>query len=161
MTLGRLHSWSGKADLALQEFTQALKLNPRDPDALLGMAGAYERMGRTQDAEDTFKRAAALRPDYWDGYNILGLFYVRQHRYTDAIAQFQHVIELTPDNAMAYNNLATAYIEMGDPKALPHAVDALEKSVQLNPSCPAYANLGSLYISTKESALALCEQRAT
>ena len=152
VTLGRLHSWSGKADLALQEFTQALKLNPRDPDALLGMAGAYERMGRTQDAEDTFKRAAALRPDYWDGYNTLGLFYVRRHRYTDAIAQFQRVIELTPDNAMAYNNLATAYIEMGDPKALPHAVDALEKSVQLNPSYPAYANLGSLYISTKEYA---------
>ncbi|MFY9561463.1 MAG: protein kinase [Terriglobales bacterium] len=152
VTLGRMHSWQGKADLALQEFTQALKLNPRHPDALLGIAGAYERMGRIREAEDTFKRAAALRPDYWDGYNSLGLFYVRQKRLTEAIAEFQHVIELTPDNATAYNNLATAYMEMGNPKVLPQAAEALEKSAQLSPSYPAYANLGSLYISTKQYA---------
>jgi serine/threonine protein kinase/tetratricopeptide (TPR) repeat protein len=152
VTLGRMHSWLGKADLALQEFTQALKLNPRDPDALMGMAGAYERMGRIPEAEGTFKRAAALRPDYWDGYNSLGLFYIRQKRLNEAIAQFRHVIELTPDNATAYNNLATAYMEMGDPKVLPQAAEALEKSVQLSPSYPAYANLGSLYISTKQYA---------
>ena len=152
VTLGQMHASLGKDDLALQEFQNALQIDPRNPGALSGLARSYERMGRINDAEAAFKRAAALRPDYWDGYNSLGLFYVRHQRFPDAISEFRRVIALTPDNATAYNNLATAYIGMGDPKALSEAVQALEKSVQISPSYAGYANLGALYISLKDYA---------
>jgi eukaryotic-like serine/threonine-protein kinase len=145
VTLGKLHSQSGKNDLALQEFQHALQLDPHSAEALTGIASAYEQMGRIQDAEDGFKRAAALRPDYWEGYNVLGIFYDRQQRYPEAIAQLKKVVQLTPDNAQAYSNLAAVYLDTSDPKWIPDAQAALTKSVAITPSYPAYANLGSLY----------------
>ena len=152
VTLGRLHSAQGKNDLALDEFQKALQVNPRNADAITGVAGIYEHMGRLADAEANFKRGAALRPDYWDGYNSLGWFYYRQGRTADAVTQFRRVVELTPDNAAGYSNLAAALTDLGDPKSLSEAETALTKSIQLAPSYPAYANLGNLYFNEKRYA---------
>ena len=145
VTLARIHEATGKHDLGIQEFQHALTLNPRDADALGGMAGSYESAGRIAEAETTFKKAAALRPDFWDGYDELGNFYDRQGKYPEAIAQYRRAIELTPDNAQAYLNLGAAYIDTGDPKLFADAEQALKKSIELGPSYPAYANLGNLY----------------
>jgi tetratricopeptide (TPR) repeat protein len=145
VALGKMHSSLNKEDLALQEFQKALEINPRDADALGGIARCYEHMGRLKDAEDTFARAAALRPDYWDGYNGLGAFYSRQNRPAEAAAQYRRVIELTPDNSAAYSNLGTAYLAIGDAKSLELAATAFRKSLDLTPTYEAYANLGALY----------------
>jgi serine/threonine protein kinase/tetratricopeptide (TPR) repeat protein len=142
VSLGRLHSSLAKHDLALQEFQKALAINPRDSEAIKGMAGAYVRMGRIQDAEDSYKRAIALKPDYWDGYNSLGFFYYNQKRYADAIKQFERVIQLTPDNAAAHSNLGGQFQNVGDYQK---AEEEFKKSIALAPSYVAYANLGSLY----------------
>src|SRR5947208_139020 len=152
VTLGRLHDSTGKHDLAVQEFQHALQLNARDADALSGVAHAYENAGRVQDAEATFKKAAALRPDSWVSYNDLGLFYDRQNRYPESIAALQKAIELTPDNAQVYLNLGAVYTDTGDAKLVPSAEQALRKSIELTPSYPAYANLGQLYYLEKRYA---------
>ena len=55
-SLGRLHTELAHYDLALQEFQKALTINPRDPDVLIGMAGAYEHMSRVADAEELTRR---------------------------------------------------------------------------------------------------------
>jgi len=152
VTLGRIHDETGNHDLAVQEFQRTLELNPRDADALSGMAHAYENAGRIADAEAAYRKATALRPDYWDGYNSLGLFYDRQRRYDDAIAQIRHAIELTPDNSQAYFNLGAVYLDTADPKKIPDAENALRKSLTLSPSYPAFANLGYLYLQQKRYA---------
>ena len=142
VTLGRLHSGRGNDDLALQEFQEALKLNRFDSNAMMGMAAAYEKMGRIADAEKTYQTAANLRPEYWDGYNSLGVFYLRQRRYAEAVAQFTKVIELTPDNAAGYSNRGAAYSNM---KEFGKAEADLKESIALGPSYGAYVNLGFLY----------------
>ncbi len=146
VTLGRIHNDTGQHDLAVSEFDQALKLDPRNADALNGMAHAYENAGRINDAEAAFQKAAAMRPDYWDGYNTLGLFYDRQGKYQDAIAQLKQALALTPDNAQVYFNLGAVYLDTGDPKYRSDAEAALQKSIALGPTAPAYANLGYLYL---------------
>ncbi|GAC1634789.1 MAG: hypothetical protein NVS9B14_11220 [Candidatus Acidiferrum sp.] len=156
----RVHSAPEKNDLALSEFQKALDINPRDADAIIGLAGAYERMGRLQDAEGSYKRAVALKPDYWDGYNSLGFFYYRQGKVQEAVAQFQRVIELTPDNATAYSNLGGAYLDLNYTGSLAKAETALKKSMQLSPNYAAAANLGRLYLTQgryQESANATLE----
>ena len=145
VTLGRVHDALGKNDLALTEFQRALQLDPRNADALTGEAHSYEHAGRPADAEAAYNKAIALRPDYWDGYNSLGLFYDRQGRYEEGEAQFQHAIELTPDNAQAYSNLGSAYIDSGNSSKFVEAERVLKKSIAMNPSYGAYANLGYLY----------------
>ena len=57
VTLGRIHDDAGKHDLAVQEFQHALDLNPRDADALNGMAHAYENaVGSRMPKRRTSKR---------------------------------------------------------------------------------------------------------
>ncbi len=144
VTLGKLHGYSGKYDLALQEYQRALQLDPRNADAVIGLATSYDSAGRAADAEAAFRKAVALRPDSWDGYNQLGGFLDDHQRYEEAVAQYRHAIELTPDNAALYLNLGAAYSDMGD-KHYPEAEEALRKSITLEPSYGAYANLGYLY----------------
>jgi eukaryotic-like serine/threonine-protein kinase len=152
VSLGHLHSSLAKYDLALQEFQKALAINPRDPDAIMGVAGAYERMGRMQDAEERYKMAIALKPGHWDAYNSLANFYDRQGRYIDAVAQYQRVIELTPDNAAAYSNLGAEYQSIGDAESHKKAESSYKKSIQISSTYAAYANLGNLYMDEKRYA---------
>ena len=63
----------------------------------------------TKNAEAEYKRAIALQPNFWGGYNKLGAFYYGQGRYADAIPQFQKVVQLVPDNQRGYNNLGGMY----------------------------------------------------
>jgi serine/threonine-protein kinase len=149
VTLGHLHAKLGKNDLALQEFQKVLDINPRDADALMGMAGVYEHTGHIADAEANYQRAIALRPDYWDGYHALGEFYDRQKRVQDSLAQYRRVIELTPDNPEAYSDLAVEYMELKDSHSYAAAEASLQKSIQLAPNYQAYANLGWLYMEQK------------
>ncbi|WP_353069646.1 tetratricopeptide repeat protein [Tunturibacter empetritectus] len=149
VTLGRIHDVSGKRELALQEFQHALTLDPRNALAVRGQARAYERSGRIPDAEAAYKKAVALKPDDWESYNLIGHFYDRQGRYPEAIKALQRALEMTPDNAEVYLNLGATYIDSGDATAFPAAEQALKRSIELEPSYPAYANLASLYLSQK------------
>ncbi|MGA7079961.1 MAG: protein kinase [Terriglobales bacterium] len=151
VTLGRIHLSTGKYDLALQENQRALQLDPRNADAIIGLARAYDSAGRAADAEAAFKKAIALRPDFWDGYNSYGAFLDSHERYEEAVAQYRHAIQLTPDNAALYLNLGAAYSDMGE-KHYADAEQMLRKSIALEPTYPAYANLGYLYLQEQKYA---------
>jgi serine/threonine protein kinase/tetratricopeptide (TPR) repeat protein len=143
-TLGKIHRSTGKYDLALQESQRALQLDPRNPDAVISLARSYESAGRMADAEAAYRKAIALRPEAWDGYNQLAGFLADQQRRDEAVTQYRRAIELTPDNAALYLNLGAVYADMG----AKHNADAeqmLKKSIALEPSYAAYANLGYLY----------------
>jgi tetratricopeptide (TPR) repeat protein len=152
VTLGDIHRDTGKYDLALQEYQRALQLDPRSADAIVGLARSYDLAGRTVDAEAAFKKAIALRPDSWIGYNAFAAFLDSHQRYQEAIAQYGHAIELTPDNAALYLNLGGVYIDIGDSKALAEAEPLLRKSLALEPSYAAYTNLGYLYLQEQKYA---------
>jgi eukaryotic-like serine/threonine-protein kinase len=161
VTLGRIHTDSGKYEQAFAEFQKALDLNARDADAVIGLGHAYEQARKVGEAEATFKKAATMRPDYWDGYNSLALFYYRQNRFKDAIAPLNEALKLTPDNSALYVNLAAMYLESKDPKLVPGAEAALKQSIELSPTYGAYVNLGFLYMQQKRWAdVAMISEKA-
>jgi serine/threonine-protein kinase len=123
------------------------------------MAGVSEHMGDVPGAEASYKRAIALRPDYWDGYRVLAEFYDRQKRVQDSIAQYRRIIELTPDNPEAYSDLGVQYMALGDSQSSSAAEAAFQKSIQLAPNYQAYANLGWLYMEQKRYAEAAAATR--
>jgi len=149
VTLAQIHDALGKHDLALQEFQHALDLNPKDASALIGLARSYEMSGRVTDAEKIFQKAAVMRPNNWEGYNQLGAFYDRQAKYPQAVAAYQEALQITPDNSELYYNMGAVYLDAGDAPSLAKAEQALKKSIALEPSYVAYANLGLLYIEEK------------
>jgi serine/threonine-protein kinase len=75
----------------------------------------------------------------------LGNFYDQVGRPRDAITQFSRAIELTTDNSGLYANLGIAYFNTDDPKMQIEAERAFKKSISINPTYGAYANLGNLY----------------
>ena len=148
--LGRIHGDAQK-ELALQEFQHALKLEPRNADALLGLAGVYESVGRTKEAEETYQEAAALRPDYWGGHQDLARFYFRTRQYEKAVEEFRRVVELTPDNAQAHSGLGAAFLGLA---RFDEAAAELKQSIKLQPTYFALSNLAVVYYQQKRWAQA-------
>ena len=142
VTLGMIYSATGKYKYAIEHFQQALLNNPTDASAFRGLAKAYESSNDITEAELTYKRAIKLKPDYWGGYNDLGVFYYKNSRYEDAIAQFKDVIKLTPDNYRGYNNLGGIYYMLERWK---DALVMFEQSLKIRKSYNTYSNLGTLY----------------
>jgi serine/threonine-protein kinase len=140
--LGRLLIASGKYDQAVEEFQRAVRADPGNEDALLGLAETYTHLGDVTAAESTYKQAVALRPEYWGVYNWLGAFYSEQNRYSDAAAAFLKATQLAPGNYLGYSNLAGAYILAGKYQ---DAIAASQRSIALWPTLDAYGNLGYAY----------------
>ncbi len=145
VTLGNVYLAMGKQDLALEQYQQALRLDPRNANALDGLARIHESAGRLKDAEAEFIRAANLQPDNWDGFNALGMFYDRQNKEPQAIAAYQRALTITPDNATVLLNLGGAYENQGDPASLHLAEATLRHSLALHSTYAGWANLGNLY----------------
>ena len=138
--LGQLESGTGEYEKAVAEFTQAAQSDPTSDDAYRGLADAYERLDKTEDAERTYRRAIEVRPQYWAGYNYLGVFYYRQARYPDAVSMFSQVVALAPDSFHGYSNLSAAYYYEGH---YPEAIQAAQRSIAIRPTEAAYSNLAS------------------
>jgi len=142
ITLGVIHTGSGRYQKAVGEFQKALEYDSLNVEAYRGLAGAYEALGETDKAEATYQRAIKLRPSYPIGYSYLGAFYFHHGRYDEGVAQFLRVVELTPENIKGYNNLGAVYIKLG---RWLEARGMFERSLKIQPNYAAYSNLGTLY----------------
>ena len=140
--LGGVYNLTGKYDLAAQEFQRAVQIDPTDEDGLRGEADAYVKLGNPASAEEVYKKAISLRPNYWGVYSWLGAFYYNQARYEDAINQFRKVIELAPLNYRGYSNLGAMYVAQGK---YTEALDFLNKSIAIRPNLEALNNLGNAH----------------
>ncbi len=78
--LGMVSNGTGEYQRATDEFQHAANLDPSNDDALLGLASAFDTLGKPQEAESYFKRAIQLHPQYWRGYAKLGNFYFHTTR---------------------------------------------------------------------------------
>ena len=101
---------------------------------------AHHRAGRIGQAITRYKRALALRPDYADAHNNLGVAFVAQGRILDAISHYKRAIGLNPDHHNAHSNLGTALVCLGrTEEAIPH----YERALNLNPTqADSHYNLG-------------------
>jgi eukaryotic-like serine/threonine-protein kinase len=140
--LGNVYFSTGRYDDAVKEFQRSLDLDHLSDETLRLLAAAYQKTGNTAVAEEAFRRAVSLRPNYWGLYNAFGSFYYNQARYVDAAEQFRKAIQLAPLNYSAYSNLGAIYLLLG---RYEEAVDLLRQSSALRPSFESYGNLGAAY----------------
>ncbi|MCU0306019.1 MAG: protein kinase [Thermoanaerobaculales bacterium] len=129
---------------AADALERSLAVQPNDAEARLELGHTYQAMGRPDDAREQYYRAIYLRPGYWPGNHWLAVLYYTQADYAAAATEFRRVVESAPMSPFGYDNLAVAYDKLG---LKDEALQALERSIQLNPggSSVAYLNLGKLY----------------
>jgi serine/threonine-protein kinase len=140
--LGRVFGGTGNYEKSVDEYRQAVELEPTNDAAHGGLAYAFEQLGQLDAAEKTFKQAIAVRPNYWATYNWLGRFYQRHARYEDAAAMFEQVVSLAPDSFTGYYNLGGDRILQGK---YAEAIPVLQRSLEIRKTANATSNLGTAY----------------
>lgn len=114
--LGAGYYTQGQYTIALNELNIALAAEP-------GYAPAYNILGlvradlrEDQQAEEAFRRAISLQPQYSEALNNFGLFLCRQGKVEDALARFESALAnplySTPDKALA--NAGACSLSKGD-----------------------------------------------
>jgi eukaryotic-like serine/threonine-protein kinase len=140
--LGNVYFSQGHYEDAVQELQRSLDLDHNSDETLRLLAEADQKLGNASAAEEAYRKAIALRPNYWGVYSAFGTFYYRQARYSDAAEMFRKTIQLAPLNYLGYSNLGAMNLLQGQYQV---AVDEFKKSIDLRPSFDAYGNLGAAY----------------
>src|SRR5262249_33059560 len=108
-------------------------------DAHFNLGVVLAAVGRTTEAEATYRRGLALKPGMVDGHNNLGVVLEQTGRYDEAEASYRRAHELAPTLAHPLNNLGILLKESG---RLEEAIATLRRAVELDPELPAtHSNL--------------------
>jgi len=82
------------------------------------------------EAEQAYREAMRLAPNFVDPYLNLGVLLIDAGRGADAVALYRHAIQRGHDDALLYFNLGVAYEDLGQPG---QALDCYETSIHLAP----------------------------
>ena len=84
---------------------------------------------RLDEAEPLCRAAIQIKPNYYQGYNTLGILQIKRGQYSEAEQNFREVLRNEPNYSLAYANLALALALQKKPE---EAEENLEKAVRLN-----------------------------
>jgi len=131
---------------ALEQFEEAVTLNPTDAGAYSNYGAALRSAGRPWEALTVISTALELDPEYARGYNNLGNALQSiggAERLEEAVRAHSQAIALSPSLASAYSNLGNALRALGRPA---EAAEALQGAIAIDDvNGPAYTNLGTAY----------------
>lgn len=100
----------GRTALALREFLNAERLDPRNARVQYALGEAYFAKGKLEDSERHLNRALELYPDHHDARLSLSALFLLEERYDEAIAQCDILIDdptfPAPFRALANRGLA-------------------------------------------------------
>ena len=134
---------AGAGDQAIADYTEAIRLNPRDAAAFAGRAQAYQTRANPDAALADFTTAIEIggSVSVAAGYLIgRGHTYLIKGQHDAAIADFTEALRINPKSAAAYNNRGLAYRTKGDADK---AIEDYTAAITLNPVyAQAYANRG-------------------
>jgi tetratricopeptide (TPR) repeat protein len=122
----------GRFQQAIDDYGQAIRLQPKDAQAYGNRALACAQWAATQTGKaqsellkrafDDFDEAIALQPDYALAFFNRGNTWLDLKRTGEAIADYTRAIKINPGYAAAYLNRAVAYCAVKDyPRALTDA----------------------------------------
>jgi protein O-mannosyl-transferase len=104
----------GRYQDAIEDYKQAVKINPDYSESYYNLGVAYDDLGRRQEAMEAYRQAIKIKPDYAASYLNLGVTYYRLGRYKDAVEPYKQAIKIQPDFVLAHYNLGVAYAVAGD-----------------------------------------------
>ena len=122
---------------ALQEYNQAVRAEPGNPDAYFWRGRVFVNTGEMEPAADDFKTALKLKPDFSEAYDHLGWLSAKRAEYDQGIYYLSRSIELKPENGWAHCNRGHMLLKKGD---LENARKDFERACKLGyqEGCKAY-----------------------
>ena len=152
--LGTLAQRRGERDLAVDEFRQALRADPRYAFAALAVARLHHARGDRPAARAAYRDTLAIAPGSVQALAGLGLLAQEEGDLSAAASMYREVLRIAPRDLATRNNLATIVLAQGDYRA---ARDEYRAVLALDPDQPrVLTNLGYalLVLDEREAAIA-------
>lgn len=143
ITLGMIYTGIGRPEQSVKELTDAIAIEPGNADAHRELGRAYAKLGNPDLAEAALRKSIQLQPDSWPCRWDLASFFYRRSRYEESAQQFLEITRVFPNHFRAYTSLGGIYIYQGK---FDDADEMLSKSLNIQPSVPAYSNLAAAHI---------------
>ena len=129
----------GQVDEAIEQLSEALRLDPAHAEAHSNLGVALARRGRWDEAVEQYQEALRLDPRQTQAYSNLGNALLQQGRVREAIVQFDAGLAVEPHDAQARTNRAGALLRDG---RIDEAIADLEEVLRVTPDfLPAQRNL--------------------
>ena len=150
---GNAYEGKGKQDLALEDYSMAIEINPDDADAYFYRGFTYELKQNSEAAIKDYDKAIELNPNHAEAYVYRAGMANRDSALV--IKDYSKAIELNPHHIYAYTNRAQAYRKKGE---IDLAIAGYSKVIELNPNYTlAYVGRAKTYMEKNEINLAIAD----
>jgi tetratricopeptide (TPR) repeat protein len=127
---------------AVDNYQKAIQLNPNDPALHNNIGSVYAELGKVDDAQAEFKKAADLNPAGASTYYYnLGVVLVNQGKMADAATALKKATDINPENANAFYWYGMALFSSAPPPKpdgtvdyAPGTLEAFQTYLKLQPS---------------------------
>lgn len=111
--LGVLCTNAAQYDAAIGWLSQAIRLNNRNPNFFVALAGVLQKLGKLNEASECYRFAIDLSPDWVDVLFMSARVLQTIGEREKAIEQFDKVLALQPDHLEAHWSLGVVLHESG------------------------------------------------
>jgi tetratricopeptide (TPR) repeat protein len=119
---------AGDLPTAGARFREALKLNPRNVKAHIGLGNTLEEAGNTDEAIIHYNEAIRLDSTSAIGHINAGNIFMKRGEHAQAIGEYEAALKLEPGNIYAHLNLGQCYLATEKyPAALVHFIEVHQK----------------------------------
>ena len=137
------HRVDGWYDRAIEDYDQAIRLDPKHAIAYNDRGTAYSSRAQPNRAIQDFDQAIRLNPKLASAFNNRGNAYSSRGELDRAIQDYDHALKLEPKYAFAFNNRGNAYRAKGE---LDRAIQDFDQAIRLKPRYAlAFNNRGNAY----------------
>jgi tetratricopeptide (TPR) repeat protein/S1-C subfamily serine protease len=141
---------------SIQDFSQAIRLNPKYISAYFLRAITYSQIGKFKESIADDDQVIALNPQFASAYANRGLSKNRLKDFTGAMSDYNQAISIAPNNPSGYNNRAS--LKADSLQDLLGAIADLNRSLALDPTeAEIYNSRGILKKKTNDFAGSLAD----
>jgi len=127
---GRYAYDAGNYNKAVNEFQEAVRLNPNFGDAYFYLGKSYEGLGNDRLALDAYLNAVRVQPSHGGAHARAGILYFKMHQYAAAESHLKRATEYAPSDPLPFYYLGEIYRMQGNCKA---SVEMYKRALALNP----------------------------
>ncbi|KAK6314385.1 small glutamine-rich tetratricopeptide repeat-containing protein alpha [Coregonus clupeaformis] len=100
---------------AVEFYSKAIAINPRNAVYYCNRAAAYSKLGNYAGAVQDCELAIGIDPNYSKAYGRMGLALASLNKHTEAVSYYKKALELDPENDTYKSNLKIAEQKMETP----------------------------------------------
>jgi Flp pilus assembly protein TadD/septal ring-binding cell division protein DamX len=132
---------------AIQAFSTAIQIIPRDYQAYNYRGVAWALMGKYDKAIADYNKALEIRPRYAEAYNNRGFARTENGDLSNALNDYTRALEINPFFVDAYNNKAWVLATCADQRFRDggQAIELAQKAVELKPDVVSLDTLAAAY----------------